>query len=89
MIAKANGFLYNDFLPRARRLDLLPCFATTSTQAEVQVGLTEDVQSGLAAPEPAPVPSDGSGSLSLHQGLATDIFNTLYVRQKRPRMIER
>jgi hypothetical protein len=88
LTGKANAFVRDALLARARRLDLWPRFAVTSTEAGLRLALTEDEQSGLAAPGPAPVAEDGSGSVALHQGLATDLINALYVGQKRPRVVD-
>jgi hypothetical protein len=88
MTAKANDYVNNVIFSRARRLDLTPRVGVWTTEAGLQLGLTEDVQCGLAAPGPALVPPDDTGSVSLHQSLATDLLNILYVRRKRPREID-
>jgi hypothetical protein len=88
LAAKANAFVRDDFVPKARRLDLPTRVSVSTTQHELRFHLTEDEQCGLAADAPCPSPPDGLNFGAIHQTLMTDLMNAAYVRQNHPQNLD-
>ena len=88
LTSKANVVIKDTFWPRARRLDLAPReLSIQASSDELRLVATLDAESGLAAPFPYRHAKDRQGLLAVHQTLATNLLNNVYVGQSRPQSL--